>query len=153
MHKTVSEWYLQKMFICTKSVYRTLHKQKRMSILVCKCQVIILSQDALFYFLFFSFLFFIFKLNWLEMKMHEMWADSWSINYKNYATVRNGNGQSCWKESMHILSGRMKLANILTAKRTQDIVVGLPKCFFWAKSWTKLFVCKLQEAVYENQLE
>lgn len=41
----------------------------------------------------------------------------------------NDNGQRCWKESLHILSERMKLASILTTERMQDTVVGLQTCF------------------------
>lgn len=92
----------------------------------------------------FKFFLKLFLFNCLKMKMHEMGADSWGINYKIYATVRNGNAQSCWKESLHILSERMKLANILTAKGTRDRVVGLQKCFFWAKSCEQS--CFLQTA-------
>lgn len=85
--------------------------------------------------------------------MQEMWADSWGINYKNYATVRHGNAQSCWKARVHILSERTKLANILTAKGTQDTVAGLQKCFSGLSHVNKVVFCKLQEAAYENQLE
>lgn len=54
---------------------------------------------------------------------------------------------------MHILSERMKLANILTAKGIQDRVLGLQKCFSGLSHVNKVVFCKLQEAAYENQLE